>query len=189
MPDDLWAERRETTAMASGICRDFGIKMLSTHVGFIPPSSGDKYKAMVDRITTIATLMEKDGVTLMMETGQESASELLQFLNDVRSRNICVNFDPANMLLYGAGNPIEAIETLGRHIRHVHVKDAKESTQPGVNWGSEVPFGSGDVDVVEFVAALHRVEYRGPFVIEREAGANRVADAQFAIQTLKQALI
>src|SRR2546430_1052606 len=102
IPDDLWPERREMTAMASAICRENGIKMLSTHVGFIPPSSGEKYNVMVDRISQIATSIEKDGVSLLMETGQEHAPELLQFLNDVRSRNLFVNFDPANMLLYGA---------------------------------------------------------------------------------------
>ena len=162
--------------------------MLSTHVGFIPPSSSDKYKVMVDRVTEVAALMEKDGVSLVMETGQENASELLQFLNDVRSRNTFVNFDPANMLLYGAGDPVEAIEILGRHIRQVHVKDARESEQPGVHWGTEVPFGSGEVPVPEFLGALHEVGYKGPLVVEREAGANRVADVAFAIETLRRAV-
>src|SRR4051812_38882096 len=162
MPDELWPERREMTAVASSICRENGIKMLSTHVGFIPPSSGEKYNVMVERISQIATSMETDGVSLVMETGQEHAPELLQFLNDLRSRNVFVNFDPANMLLYGAGDPIEAISILGRHIRHVHVKDAKESDQPGTNWGTEVPFGTGEVLITEFLAGLHDVGYRGP---------------------------
>jgi L-ribulose-5-phosphate 3-epimerase len=188
MPDDLWAERRETTAMASGICRENGIKMLSAHAGFIPPSSGEKYNTMVERLSDVAASMEKEGVTLIVETGQEHASELLQFLNDIRSRNVGVNFDPANMLLYGAGDPIEAVSILGRHIQHVHVKDAKESDQPGVNWGTEVPFGAGDVQVPEFLEALHQVDYRGPLVIERETGANRVADVQSAIETLRRLL-
>jgi sugar phosphate isomerase/epimerase len=188
MPDELWDERHETTAMASAICRENGIKCLSTHVGFIPLSSGEKYNVMVERVSTVAAEMEKDGVMLLMETGQESASELLQFLNDVRSRNIGVNFDPANMLLYGAGDPVEAVGILGRHIRHVHVKDAQESDQPGTNWGTEVPFGTGEVPVVDFVAALRKVEYRGPLVVEREAGTNRIADVQFAVETLRKSL-
>jgi sugar phosphate isomerase/epimerase len=189
MPDELWTERRELTAMASSICRENGIKMLSTHIGFVPPSSGEKYNVMVDRVSQIAASMEKDGVALLMETGQEHAPELLQFLNDVRSRNVFVNFDPANMLLYGAGDPLEAIKTLGRHIRHVHVKDAKESDQPGVNWGSEVPFGTGEVPVTDFLNTLHEVGYRGPLVIEREAGATRVADVKFAVDSLRKAAI
>ncbi len=188
MPDELWPERMEITAMASSICKANSVKYLSTHVGFIPPSSSEKYKVMVDRVTEIAVLLEKDGVYLAMETGQENASELLQFLNDVRSRNTYVNFDPANMLLYGAGDPVEAIGILGRHIRHVHIKDARESEQPGVHWGSEVPFGTGEVLVPEFLGALHEVGYKGPLVIEREAGANRVADVAFAIEMLRRAV-
>ena len=187
VPDELWPERREITAMASAICRENGIKLLSAHVGFIPPSSGEKYTIMVDRLIEIAALMEKDGVGLLMETGQEHASELLQFINDVRTQNTFVNFDPANMLMYGAGDPIEAINILGRHIRHVHIKDAERSDQPGTTWGEEVPFGSGEVPVVDFLTALHAVEYHGPLVIERERGANRLADIQAAIATLQNA--
>src|SRR3954465_4207575 len=189
MPDDLWPERREMTAIASGICREYGIKLLSAHAGFIPPSSGEKYGTMVERLNDLAALLEKDGTSLLMETGQEHASELLQFLNDIRSRNLCVNFDPANMLLYGAGDPIEAIGILGRHINHVHVKDAKESDQPGVNWGTEVPLGTGEVNIPEFVTALREVGYRGPLVIERESGTNRVADVQAAIESLRKVLV
>ena len=188
MPDDLWPERREMTAMAAAVCKQFGIKLLTGHVGFIPPSSSDKYRVMVDRVTEIATSMEKEGVMLGMETGQEEASELLQFINDVRSRNLFVNFDPANMILYGAGDPIEAIATLGRHIRHVHLKDAEGADRPGANWGSEVAFGSGDVPVMEFFDALKSAKYTGPLIIEREAGANRVKDIQFAIETLGKTL-
>ena len=187
VPDDLWPERRERTAIAAGICKDHGIKMLSAHAGFIPPSSGDTYTKMVERLSEVAALLEKGGVSLVMETGQESASELLQFLNDVKSRNVFVNFDPANMLLYGAGDPIEAISILGRHIRHVHVKDAKESDQPGVTWGAEVPFGSGEVPVADFLTALQQARYQGPLVIEREAGTTRAKDVQFATETLKSA--
>jgi len=187
MPDELWPERREMLAIASGICRDVGIKLLSVHVGFIPLSSGETYRVMVDRVAEIAASMEKDGVGLLMETGQESASELLQFINDVRSRNAFVNFDPANMLLYGAGDPVEAIGTLGRHIRHVHVKDAKESDMPGTNWGTEVPFGTGEVPAVELLAGLNAVGYSGPLVIERETGTSRMRDVQIAIAALQKA--
>src|SRR5205814_6836534 len=123
----------------------------------IPASSEAGYATMLERVGEIAASLEPLGVALGMETGQETAPELLQFLNDLRSRNVFVNFDPANMVLYGAGDPIEAIRILGRHIRHVHVKDATASEQPGTVWGAEVPFGTGEVDVSDFVAALHAV--------------------------------
>jgi sugar phosphate isomerase/epimerase len=98
-----------------------------------------------------------------------------------------VNFDPANMILYGAGEPIEAIGILGRHIGHVHVKDATSSNNPGTVWGTEVPFGTGQVPPREFLRALEDVGFTGPLAIEREAGETRIKDIAFAIETLKKA--
>ena len=123
-----------------------------------------------------------------METGQEAATELLQFLNDVPMNNVFINFDPANMILYGAGNPIEAISIRDRHIAHVNIKDAKYSETPGSEWGEEVPFGTGEVSPGEFIGALHEAKYHGPLMIEREAGSDRLADVRFAIESLRQAL-
>ncbi len=122
-----------------------------------------------------------------METGQEKAEELLEFLHDLKRDNVFINFAPANMTLYGAGEPIAAIKTLGKFIRHVHVKDATPSTKPGVDWGQEVPFGTGQVGPKRFLQALHEVGYTGPLCIEREAGNQRLTDVKPAIEALKSA--
>ena len=53
-----------------------------------------------------------NGQTLHLETGQETADGLLQFLADVQRDNLFVNFDPANMILYGTGEPIEALQKI-----------------------------------------------------------------------------
>jgi len=185
-PNDAWPQRKANTVEAARITRELGVSFLSTHVGFVPMSSDPNYRVMVERVGEIAAEIDAHGITLLLETGQESASELLQFLNDLRARNVGVNFDPANMILYGAGDPIEAIRTVGRHIRHVHVKDAVSSDHPGTQWGEEVPFGAGEVPVREFIDALTEAEYAGPLVIEREAGNDRVGDVQIAIRTLRE---
>jgi L-ribulose-5-phosphate 3-epimerase len=143
VPDDDFPVRRAMTKSAAQIASDMGMKLLTAHVGFVPPSSDPKYEAMVERICLVASDLDALGMTLTMETGQEPAPELLQFLNDLRCTNVKVNFDPANMVLYGAGDPIEAIGILGRHIAHVHVKDAALSDSPGASWGMEVPLGAG----------------------------------------------
>src|SRR5437764_7682836 len=136
---------------------------------------------MLGRVCEIAQVLSAENLDLRMETGQEAASELLQFLNELRCRSVFVDFDPAKRVLYGAGDPIEAVQTLGRHIRHVHIKDGTLSKQPGVTWGEEVPFGHGQVGPQRFFDALHNVGYHGPLVIEREAGKNRLADVKIAI--------
>jgi sugar phosphate isomerase/epimerase len=179
--------RRAFTKSAGQIAAEMGLDLLSAHIGFVPPSSDPSYSAMLERICMIAEDLKALGITLLMETGQETAPELLQFLNDLRCLNVKVNFDPANMILYGAGDPIEAIGILGRHIAHVHVKDAVLSDAPGATWGKEVPFGTGQVPPREFLRAMKDAGYTGPLCIEREAGEQRMEDVAFAIETLKKA--
>lgn len=186
VPTELWPARKQRTLDAARATADLGVKLLTTHIGFVPPSGDKAYSQMLGRLREIAQRLDSLGLTLVMETGQERASELLQFLNDLNCRNIGVNFDPANMILYGAGDPIEAIGILGRHIRHVHVKDAIASDKPGIAWGREVAFGTGQVDPGQFLGALKEVGYSGPLVIEREAGANRMADIRAGIQALQR---
>ena len=187
VPDAEWMKRKALTRAAGQVAKDLGLTRLSTHIGFVPKSSEENYDTMLERVCEVAEPLSAAGIQLLMETGQETAPELLQFLNDLKCHNVAVNFDPANMILYGAGDPVEAIRTLGRHIGHVHVKDGTLSSRPGQEWGSEVPFGTGDVPVAEFLKALRDVGYTGPLVIEREAGANRMADVQTAIQSLRDA--
>ncbi|MDQ3441811.1 MAG: sugar phosphate isomerase/epimerase [Planctomycetota bacterium] len=185
--DETWPVRKAMMKQAGNLAAELGITLLTSHIGFVPPSSEPKYNTMVERVCEIAAPFRDLGITLLMETGQESAPELLQFLNDLRCQNVRVNFDPANMILYGAGDPIDAIETLGRHIAHVHVKDATLSERPGEEWGEEVPFGTGEVPPKEFLRALRDAGFTGALAIEREAGTQRLADVATAIQTLRAA--
>jgi L-ribulose-5-phosphate 3-epimerase len=187
VPDAEWPRRREIAEQVMAIANSLGIKKISTHIGFIPPSNDEHYAVMIERVREIAEAWATADLQLLLETGQEAATELLQFLNDIPCKNVGVNFDPANMILYGAGDPIEAINILGRHIGHIHVKDAIASDQPGVEWGTEVPFGTGQVDANKFLAALSEVGYTGPLTIEREGRAtNPIADIQIAIEILQR---
>ena len=188
VPDKDWNLRKQLTVQAAKLTQELGVKWLTTHIGFVPPSSHEKYEVMITRVREIAAALGEHGLELLMETGQEEDAELLQFLNDLAVRNVHINFDPANMILYGAGDPIEAVQTLGRHIRHVHIKDGTLSKQPGVSWGEEVPFGHGQVGPKRFFNALHDVGYTGPLVIEREAGTNRLADVRTAIESIRSAI-
>ena len=187
VPDATWEARRAVTLSAAKIVADLGGDKLTTHIGFVPVSSDANYPHLLSRLRSLADEMSRQGVRLGLETGQEPATELLKFLNDLNHRNVFVNFDPANMLLYGCGDPIDAVATLGRHIAHVHVKDARMSNKPGLTWGEEVPFGSGAVGAGKFLDALDDVGYDGPLAIEREAGLDRLEDIATAITSLQDA--
>ncbi|HEY8749632.1 MAG TPA: sugar phosphate isomerase/epimerase, partial [Tepidisphaeraceae bacterium] len=188
LPDDLWPIRKSLCLAGAKLARELEMKSIGTHVGFVPSPADPKYPVMMSRVREIAKIFADHDLDLLMETGQERADALLAFLNDLSTPNIAINFDPANMILYGAGEPLPAIKTLGKHIRHVHVKDATPSAKPGVDWGEEVPFGTGKVNATGFLKALHDVEYTGPIAIEREAGDQRLKDVQTAITTLNDAL-
>ena len=184
LPDGEWPARKALTADAAKLSAELGAALLTTHVGFVPAKSDKGYATMLQRVREIASELARHGVTLIMETGQERADALLAFLLDLKAENVAINFDPANMILYGAGDPIEAIGVLAKYIRHVHVKDATASDKPGEAWGEEVPFGTGQVGPKRFIEALHRAGYRGPLAIEREAGESRMEDVKAAIRVL-----
>ncbi|HEV7299528.1 MAG TPA: sugar phosphate isomerase/epimerase family protein [Tepidisphaeraceae bacterium] len=188
LPDDLADERIARAIGAAKIGKSaFGITRVSMHAGFLPTGDSPQYAVVMKRLRTVADAFAAEGVELLFETGQETADHLAHFLTDLNRPNVKANFDPANMILYGAGDPISAVRTLGRFIGQVHVKDATPSDRPGETWGEEVPVGSGAVDWTKFLDALKAIDYRGPLVIEREAGATRIADMKAAVDVLQRA--
>jgi sugar phosphate isomerase/epimerase len=185
--DELWSARRDAAIVAGLITREMGVRRLSTHIGFVPHASEDRarYVIFLSRCREVANALGKLDVQLLLETGQEPAALLLEFLRDVARPNLLVNFDPANMILYGAGDPIAAVNTLANHIGHVHIKDATPSKNPGVDWGEEVCVGTGAVPWRTFLRTLKQIGYDGPLAIEREAGSARRGDVAKAIEVLK----
>lgn len=150
------------------ISKRLGIAAVGAHMGFIPEDRDDpQYAVMIERIGRVADEMKAAGLRLLMETGQETPDGLLQVLDDLGRDNIAVNFDPANILLYGVGEPIEAARKLGRHIASVHAKDATASGQRDV-WGTEKLLGEGAVNYPKFLRTLREVGFAGPLIIECE---------------------
>ena len=187
LPDEEWPARKKLMVQAAQLAAELGMRTIGAHIGFVPAEGEPGYQEMRSRVRQIAEVLKGHDLDLLLETGQERADALLAFLQDVQSPNVFINFDPANMILYGAGDPIEAVRTLGPHIRHVHVKDATASARPGKEWGEEVPFGTGQVGAKRFLDALKSVRYDGPLAIEREAGNDRVGDVRTAIRSLQAA--
>jgi len=186
VPDGPWPHNHDLFAGAAKVTAKLGVKYLSMHAGFIDESNKAYAKKMYDRIRALADIAAGEGLTLLLETGQESARELRGFLEELDHKSVGVNFDPANMILYDKGDPIEAVRVLSPWIRHLHVKDALRTSQPGT-WGSEVPWGDGQVGIERFLAVLGEVGFKGAMAIEREAGDNRVGDIKLAIDRLTAA--
>ncbi len=171
-----WPRNRERAARVAQLAGDAGIRLVTFHAGFLDEWQNDPLRGrMLDRLRDIADVFAARGAAVALETGQESAATLLDVLDELDRPDVGVNFDPANMLLYGTGDPVAALRQLGPHVRQVHVKDALPSQQPGT-WGREMPAGEGAVDWDAFFEAALAIDPPVDFIIEREAGPDREGD-------------
>jgi len=166
--------------------QDLGVNDIMFHAGFIPSMNDAGRKSFLQTLETVSTLANNIGVNVSFETGQESSELLFTTLKELDRSNLFVNFDPANMLLYDQGNPIEAVEMLGKYIRSVHLKDANRPKIKG-QWGEEVVLGKGEVNIPLFLKTLKKVGYSGPMSIEREVGSqqDRFNDILHAVEYLR----
>jgi sugar phosphate isomerase/epimerase len=176
VPDATWDQNWRNIQEIVRIAVRLGLKLVTFHAGFLPHSPSDPdYGKLRDRLARVADLFHGQGIQLGFETGQETAETLNEFLVRLNRTDVGVNFDPANMILYDKGDPIEALGILGPWLKQCHIKDAIRTRTPGT-WGEEVVVGQGQVDWPAFFATLDRLGYAGHLAIEREAGNQRVAD-------------
>ena len=191
VPDAHWDENLQLAHATAAIAKAMGLTGANAHAGFLPHDPADPdFDKLCRRVVTLAEVFGAAGVTLLLETGQESAQTLLAFLGQLKQRgvgNVAVNFDPANMILYDMDNPIEALRLLAPHVRQVHVKDARRTAVKG-QWGEEVVVGTGEVDWVSFVRVLAEADFEGGYIFEREAGDDRVGDIAQGIVALTAAM-
>lgn len=189
VPDSTWEENWENAQATADIAHRMGLKLVTFHAGFLPHEESDpEFEKLQHRIRLVADLYAAKGIHLAFETGQESAETLATFLEKLGRSNVGVNFDPANMILYDKGNPIEALRVLGPWVKQCHIKDALRTQTPG-SWGQEVVVGTGEVDWAAFFDTLRTIRFEGDCAIEREAGEQRVVDiiaARKAVEKLLQ---
>jgi sugar phosphate isomerase/epimerase len=177
VPRETRAARLAEMTEISDFAKLLGCDTVALHIGFVPPDrSSVDYKDLVNTTRDLLDHVAGNDQHLNLETGQESADHLLEFIRDVDRDNLFINFDPANMILYGSGEPIDALKKVGHLVRSVHCKDAKWAPdgQRGKQWGSEVALGEGDVGMENYLRTLKEVGYTGPLTIEREIAHDRV---------------
>ncbi|MDR3710437.1 MAG: sugar phosphate isomerase/epimerase [Capsulimonadaceae bacterium] len=166
---------------AAAFAQTLGVPRLQTHIGYVPDDPTDPaYPGIVDAMRIVCDDLQARGLVFALETGQETAEGLRRFIDDVALPNLRVNFDPANMILYGNDNPIPALDVLEPFIDGVHCKDGVWPTTEG-QLGREMPLGQGDVNFTQWLTKLIDLGYRGPLTIEREiSGAQQQKDILLA---------
>ena len=170
IPPETRAGRERRTYEVSDFAARLGVGSIACHIGFVPEDPADAdYAAVRDLVRRVADHAARRHQTFALETGQEPAEVLLRFLRDVDRPNLRINFDPANMVLYGTGDPIEALRVLAPYVVSVHAKDGDWPPEgvPGA-LGVERPLGKGAVGMERLVRALSEAGFRGPLNVEHE---------------------
>ncbi|MGN1070020.1 MAG: sugar phosphate isomerase/epimerase family protein [Candidatus Fimadaptatus sp.] len=185
VPEELRAARTEDLIKGSDFACMLGVSQMATHAGFLPECPSDpQYPGVLDSLRAIATRCRENGQYFLFETGQETPTTILRVIEDVGTGNLGVNLDPANLLMYGKANPVDALRIIGRYVRDVHAKDGEYPTC-GRELGVEKPLGEGSVNFPALIKGLKECGYDGAITIEREiSGEKQLADIKRAIEIL-----
>lgn len=189
VPRATRSARMDALKRASDLASNCGVKAIHTHCGFIPEVPNDPlYAEAVAAIHDVGKHCRDNGQTFLCETGQETPITLLRAIKDVGLDNLAVNLDLANLILYGKGEPVGALDVLGEHVRGIHAKDGLYPTDP-YGLGQEVPIGRGKVRFPEVIRKLKELNYAGPMTIEREiSGPQQQSDIQRSAAMLDELL-
>jgi sugar phosphate isomerase/epimerase len=187
VPRETRAARVAHIKKASEFAKECGVAAVQTHCGFIPENPNEVlYKETIAAMREVAEYCKKNGQNFRYETGQETPITLVRAIRDVGLDNQGVNFDLANLILYGKANPVDAIEILGPYVQGIHAKDGLWPTNPK-DLGEEVAIGKGKVDFPRIIARLKELKYSGAVTIEREiSGAQQMEDVRGAKEYLEK---
>jgi L-ribulose-5-phosphate 3-epimerase len=180
-------ERLKILMKGADFTAQLGVKNIITHVGFIPENPNDaEYRSLVAALRYLVGYCRNYGLNFLFETGQETPVTLLRTIEDIGLDNVGINLDPANLILYGKANPVDALDVFGKYVIGMHAKDGLYPTT-GRQLGEEVPLGQGKVNIRGLVARLKEIGYDGPLTIEREiSGEQQVHDIRMAKALLEQ---
>jgi sugar phosphate isomerase/epimerase len=189
VPQKYRAARIARVKECSDFAKKCGIPAVQTHCGFIREDPNDPmFKEAVEAIREVAQYCRGNGQNFRCETGQETPVTLVRCIKEVGLDNVGVNFDVANLILYGKANPVDAVEILGPFIQGVHAKDGLYPTDTR-KLGEEVPIGKGKVNFPALIPRLKAAGYRGPLTIEREISGPKQAEDIRAAKAFLEKLI
>jgi sugar phosphate isomerase/epimerase len=177
VPRKYRAARIAYAKKVSDAAEQLGIPAIQGHCGFIPEDPNDPlYKEVVQAIREVASYAKQNGQSFRYETGQETPITMLRAIKDVGLDNQGVNFDVANLIMYGKSNPVDALDILGKYVQGIHAKDGLWPVDPK-RLGEEVPIGKGKVDFPLVIQKLRALNYQGAVTIEREiSGPQQMED-------------
>ena len=187
VPEAYRETRKQELLLGSDFGARIGVDQIATHVGFLPEDPNNpRYPAIVETLREIALRCKENHQRFLFETGQETPTTLIRVFHDIGTDNLGVNLDPANLILYGKANPVDALGVLGKYVFDIHAKDGKYPTD-GYTLGEETVLGDGDVHFPVLIQKLKDLGYDGPITVEREiSGEQQITDILTAKERLER---
>ena len=177
VPPEYREMRVEELKRGADFAKKIGVVDVITHAGFLPECPTDPtYPEILEALRDLAQYMKDQGQYFLFETGQETPTTLLRFIENIGTGNLGINLDSANLILYGKANPVDALDVIGKYVRGIHAKDGFYPTN-GMALGHEVKVGDGKVNFPVFIKRLKECGYDGALTIEREiSGDQQIKD-------------
>ena len=189
VPKEYRAERLNMLLRGAAVAKRMGVTDVITHAGFLPENPATtEFSEVVAAIRWLAKRLLANGQYFLFETGQETPVTLRRTIEEVGTGNLGINLDPANLLLYGKGNPVDALDVFGEYVRGIHAKDGEYPTD-GRHLGAEKPLGQGRVNYPLFISKLKEIGYDGALTIEREITGERQIEDSKSAKALLESLI
>ncbi len=176
VPPAYRMQRLAELHQASAFATKINVRKIATHVGFLPENPDDiNFTGTVAALRNLATAMEARGQYFLFETGQETPVTMLRTIEAIGTANLGINFDTANLILYGKANSLDALDIFGKYVMDTHLKDGLYPTD-GMKLGRQVPLGEGRANIPAIVDKLDALGYDGAYTIECELrGAHKIA--------------
>ncbi len=190
VPEAYRFQRCQELLKGADFTQWLGAKNMATHVGFIPETpSCEQYRSLYATLKYVVNYCAAKEISFNFETGQETPVTLMRMIAELDNREFTgINLDPANLIIYGKGNPVDALDMFQGYVKGVHVKDANYTTDPK-QMGTEQVVGEGHVNFPVFLPKLLKQGYEGDLYIEREIhGEQQMEDIKKTIVYIKEFL-
>lgn len=172
VPREYRAARAGRLKEGTDFCKAAGIPAVHAHFGFIPEDPKDVlYLEFIETMKPIGEYALKQGIDIYFETGQETPVTLLRTIQDIGTGNLFVNYDTANLVMYGKANPLDGLKVIGKYVKALHAKDGTYPVNPN-ELGREVPIPGGEVDFPAVISYLKKLDFKGSITIECELAGN-----------------
>jgi L-ribulose-5-phosphate 3-epimerase len=155
------------------ISGEIGIKYIELPmIGKAGVEEKQNAKIILELLDDISALLEKHNIYILLELSLKP-EEVLQFINQVSSDMIQINYDTGNSAYWGYDVKKE-IPVYGSQIGNVHIKDCTPEEY-------SVPLGKGNVDFEQSCELLKKAGYTGDFILQTA----RAIDGQYLEEAIE----